>query len=348
MRKRPGQHERQPLQRLRQRLGGRSFHVVGQVHAQLRQALNDLHVVRRAQEQVRCVRDLRANAIHGCQLLFGGGHKRFHRRERSRQGFGHRLAHVTHPQAEQWARERTGPRLIDGRDQLLRHNGAHANGLALLVQAAGFQLSQLHLVKRVEVGDVAHAAGVDQAAHQLLAHAVDVHSTAAHPMQQAFKRLSWTINGNAAVVGLAFLAHDRAAAARARLRHLPFGSPVGAKRLDRPQNLGDHVAGLADDDGIAHANILAAHFVLVVQRGTRNGRTGDEHRLQLGHRREFARTPDLHRYVAQQRRLLFRRKLVCDGPTRRAGGVAHGLLLREAVHLHHHAVDVVRQRVSAL
>ena len=314
----------------------------------LRQPLDNLHVVGRAQEQVRGVRDLRAHAVHRRQLLLGSRHQRVHARECARQRFGHGFAHMAHPQAEQRTGERTRTRLVDGRHQLLRDGLPQADRLALLVRAARLQLRQLHLVERVVIRHVADAAGFHQAAHDLLAHAVDVHGTAASPMQQALKRLSRAINGNAAIIGLAVLADHGAAAARALLGHAPGLRIVRTQAEHGAQHLGDHVAGLAHDDRIAHAHIFAQHLVLVVQRGAGNGRARHQHRVHLRHRRQFARAPHLHGDVAQKRGLLLGRELERNGPARRAGRVAHGLLLRERVHLHHHAVDIVRQRVAAL
>ena len=166
-------------------------------------------------------------------------------------------------------------------------------------------------------------------------------------MQQALKRLSRAINGNAAIIGLAVLADHRAAAARALLRHAPGPRIVRTQAKHGAQHLRDHVAGLAHDDRVAHAHIFAQHLVLVVQRGAGNGRSRHQHRVHLSHRRQLARAPHLHGDVAQKRGLLLGRELERDGPARRAGRVAHGLLLRERVHLHHHAVDVVRQRIAA-
>ena len=275
------------------------------------------------------MRDLRAHAVHRRQLLLGSRHQRIHARERARQRFGHGFAHVTHAQAEQRAGERTSTRLVDGRHQLLRDGLPQADRLAFFVRAARLQLRQLHLVERVVIRHVADAARFHQAAHDLLAHAVDVHSTAASPMQQALKRLSRAINGNAAVIGLAVLADHGATAARALLGHAPGPRIVGAQAEHGAQHLGDHVAGLAHDDRVAHAHVLAQHLVLVMQRCACHGRARHQHRIHLRHRRQLARTAHLHGDIAQKRGLLLGRELERDGPARRAGRVAHGLLLRE-------------------
>ena len=53
-------------------------------------------------------------------------------------------------------------------------------------------------------------------------------------MDKALGSLSWAINGNAAVIDLAFLTHNGALAARAHTRHLPRLRVVGAKGKHGP------------------------------------------------------------------------------------------------------------------
>ena len=48
--------------------------------------------------------------------------------------------------------------------------------------------------------------------------------------------------------------------------------PLGPQRQHRPEDLGDHVAGLAQDHGVAGADVLALHLVGVVQGGPLDGR----------------------------------------------------------------------------
>ena len=48
---------------------------------------------------------------------------------------------------------------------------------------------------------------------------------------------------------------------------------------DRAEDLGDDVAGLAQEDQVADEHALADDLLLVVQRGHRHGRAGDLHRL---------------------------------------------------------------------
>ncbi len=147
---------------------------------------------------------------------------------------------------------------------------------------------------------------------------------------------------------LARLAPGGAAAAGAVRRRGPLGGAGRAHAEHRADDLGDHVAGLAHDDGVADAHVLAAHLVLVVQRGARDRRAGDGHRVELRERREHAGAADLHADLAQHGRLLLGRELVGDRPARRLARVAELVLQRERVDLHHDAVDLVGQRVALL
>ncbi len=48
-----------------------------------------------------------------------------------------------------------------------------------------------------------------------------------------------------------------------------------------PDDLGDHVAGAADDHRVADLHVLAPHFVFVVQRRVGDGDAADEDGLEL-------------------------------------------------------------------
>ena len=312
----------------------------------LSQPLDHGHVVGRAQKQVRAPRDLRTHAVDGGQILFSCLHEHSGARIRSSQQLGNGLAHVADTQAEQRAREGARPAFVDGGHQLLCHGRPQPNGVAVLVHAAHVQKRKLHLVQRVVIRNVGQAPALHQARHDFLAHAVDVHGSAARPMEQTLQSLRRTIDGNAAEIHLALFANDRACATRTRGRHAPRCSVGRAKGQHGTQNLGDDVARLADDNGVAHAHVLALDLVFVMKRGPGNGRAGHDHRVQLGHRRKLAGTPHLHGDVAQKRGLFLGRELERDGPPRRARRVAHRFLLREGVHLDHHAVDLVRQLLA--
>ena len=50
-------------------------------------------------------------------------------------------------------------------------------------------------------------------------------------------------------------------------RHDPLREPLGPQRQDRPDDLGDHVPGLAQDHGVTGSHVLAPDLVGVVQGG---------------------------------------------------------------------------------
>jgi hypothetical protein len=65
----------------------------------------------------------------------------------------------------------------------------------------------------------------------------------------------------------------------------PPRRPAAIEQIDA-DDLGNHVAGAAHDHRVADTNVLAARLVLVVQRRVGHRHAADEHRLELGHRRE--------------------------------------------------------------
>ena len=73
----------------------------------------------------------------------------------------------------------------------------------------------------------------------------------------------------------------------------------------------------------------------------------DEHRLELRERRGAAGAPDAHHDAPEQRGLLLGRELEGGRPARRLARDSELLALAEIVDLHHDAVDLVAERVTA-
>ena len=117
---------------------------------------------------------------------------------------------------------------------------------------------------------------------------------------------------------------------------------------DRPDDLGDDVAGLLEDDPVADADVLAPDLVEVVEGGPRDGRAGDLDRRQVGDRRERPGPPDVRDDVLDDGLDLLRRELVGDRPARRPADHAQPLLLVDPVDLDDDAVGLVRQVVARL
>ncbi len=120
----------------------------------------------------------------------------------------------------------------------------------------------------------------------------------------------------AACIRFAFLAHHMAAAYRTGRRHHESTRMRRAPLRQHADHFRDHIARTAHDHRVADMHVLAAYLVLVVQRGVANRGAADEHRLQLGHRRELAGAADLYLDVAHDGELLFRREFVRHRPAR--------------------------------
>ena len=259
-------------------------------------------------------------------------------------------------EGEQHARER----LRLGTDELVRHLAGDGvtdldgvtRGHALLLVVLGVGSARVERsdgvgIERVEIGDIAQQTRLDHFVDELVAQAVHVHAATAHPVDEALLELRGAIEGHAAVRHLVTLVHHGTAAGGASLGHIPLDRVGGALVQHRTNDLRDHVAGLVDDDGIAHAHILAADLVEVVQSCAGDGGTGHRDGVELGNRGEHAGAPHLDANLTQNGGLLLRRELEGDGPARCAGGEAEIGLLVEPIDLHNHTVDVVIQ-VSAM
>src|SRR5262249_30092457 len=144
------------------------------------------------------------------------------------------------------------------------------------------------------------------------------------------------------------LAVHRCAADGAGPGHLPGRAALGARLEDDADDLRDDVAGAAQEDAVAFAHVLAAHFFLVVQRGARDGDAADVDRLEEGDGRERAGAAGGALEVLAGGRLFFRRELPGDGPARRARDGAQAAALVFAVDLDHAAIDLVGQVVALL
>ena len=137
--------------------------------------------------------------------------------------------------------------------------------------------------------------------------------------------------------------HDGRAAFRTARRHDEHARVARPLVEHHADDLRDHVARAAHDDGVADAHVAPADLVLVVQRHVGHRRAADEHRLEARDRRDRAGATDLHVDGEQPRGHLLRRKLVRDRPARLARPEAERALQFEAVDLVDDAVDLERQ-----
>ncbi len=132
-----------------------------------------------------------------------------------------------------------------------------------------------------------------------LAEPFNVHGPTRHEMLDAAADLGRAVQVFAAPGRRLRIADDFAAARRAfpaRMgkqieRHGLF-RPLFRNHFDHRRN---HFARLFDDHRVPDSDVLALHFVFVVQRGPGDGRTGQLDRLQLRHRRQHPRASHLQR-----------------------------------------------------
>ena len=115
---------------------------------------------------------------------------------------------------------------------------------------------------------------------------------------------------------------------------------------DRPEDLGDDVAGLAHDDHVADTHALAGHLGGVVEGGACYRRTGDQDRLHHAEGRDATGAPDLDGDVQQPGAYLLGRVLVGGGPAGHSGGVPQAALKGVVVELEDDAVDLVDEVVA--
>ena len=92
---------------------------------------------------------------------------------------------------------------------------------------------------------------------------------------------------------------------------------------------------------VAHANVLAGDFLLVVQRGATDGGPVEENRLELGDRCESAGAANLHCNRVELGLRLLGCVFVGHGPAWRLGGGTDAVAQVEAVQLDDSAVGVV-------
>ena len=125
----------------------------------------------------------------------------------------------------------------------------------------------------------------------------------------------------AAQVDIAFLFLDERSPTGGALRGHHEGTLGAVARvLDGGDDLGDDVAGLAQDDEVADEHALTGDFLCVVQGRARDVRARDQHGFHDAVRGHAARAPHLHPDIEQTRVHLLGRELVGGRPARGARG----------------------------
>ena len=147
----------------------------------------------------------------------------------------------------------------------------------------------------IAVGRVGQQTRGDELPDPLLAEALDVHGTAGGEVHDPLHPLGGAVAVDAIGVALALEPDERGPAARAGAREAPRLAADRSGAEHRADDLGDHVAGLAHDDGVSGTDVLQADLVLVVQAGEPDDRAGDAARAAA------SRTASLARFARSRR-----------------------------------------------
>jgi hypothetical protein len=150
------------------------------------------------------------------------------------------------------------------------------------------------------------------------------------------------------VTDRALIANHGRAAHGAGGRHVELSLGPGPALGNGAHDLRNDVARLLQHDPVADPEILAPHFVEVVERGTRHRGSGHLCRPHVRHRRQRPGPADIRNDVLQDCFDLLRWELVRDRPTRRPRDHPEPGLLVVAIDLDDHAVRLVRQVVPLL
>src|SRR5262249_57007495 len=95
-------------------------------------------------------------------------------------------------------------------------------------------------------------------------------------------QLPKTVLTGAVIENLVLVRLDRRAAYRAFGREMEDLLLPGAHAFFRPDNVGDDLTRLDDDDHVADADILGADVVGIMETGTAHSGAGQSHRFELG------------------------------------------------------------------
>ncbi|VVM88988.1 hypothetical protein PS624_02710 [Pseudomonas fluorescens] len=271
------------------------------------------------------------------------------RTQRARQHLGGLFADIGNAQGID---ETCEPRLLavfDRRQQLVAGDFGKA-----------FQIDDIVKLQRIQIGWRTDQAFIDQLLDAFVAQAFDIHRPARDEVNDRLLQLRATgqtadaaIHRTFADGFLAFAALDQLRALnvrtadRATFRYLHRTRVFRTTLGDHLHHLRDHITGTADDHGVADHQAQTCDFIHVVQRGVGHGDAGDLDRLQTRHWRHGAGAANLEFHVEQLGEFFHRREFVRDRPTRLTSPEAQFTLIGNAVDLEHHAVDFIRQRVTA-
>src|SRR5262249_30278416 len=137
-------------------------------------------------------------------------------------------------------------------------------------------------VEVIEIAEVPDELLLEQLIDERRAEPLDVHRRPRRKMLEAAAETRGTRRVLASPDDFFLVPTQRAPALLACGGHDPRLGGVGAEAENRRHDFRDYIAGFLEHDGVAFADVLSRDVFSVVKRGHRDGRTGDEHRLEHG------------------------------------------------------------------
>ena len=203
-------------------------------------------------------------------------------------------------------------------------------------------------LERIQLRRGVHEPSLNQRLAQRDAEAVDIHRLAGGKVRNVAQPLRRALRARAAQSRTVRITHDGCAALRAGIRHMKRHRPLRPLAAHDGEDLGDDLPRFLHKHRVADAQVEVIDEVLIVQRGVRDGRAGQTHRLDDRLRREHARAANLHDNVAHAALLLLRRVLIRHCPARELRRAAEILPLHKVVDLDDRTVDIEWERLAVI
>ena len=278
--------------------------------------MDDFPVVVLAEEDTHAFRHHRSDVGDLLQLLRIRIHDRVQVAEMSGQGLRRGLTHQGNSQRMQEPGQCRLPAAVNGADQVLRGLVRHA-----------LQRGYRFLLEPVQVGNIMNQPCSQQLVHDLVPQSLDIHCPAAGEMADVLLALGAAEQPAAAACDHPVTLVDNIGSAyRTLLWELKWFGAIGSSLLDHRQDLGDDIAGPAQDHGIAFPGIQPVDLVAIVQGGIGHRDAAHEYRRQPRHRCDGPGAPHLDLDAFQHRHFLLGGQLVGQCPARRPGGMSEARL----------------------
>ncbi len=229
----------------------------------------------------------------------------------------------------------------------LARRGYAAQDVGGRLFAQARQCGQTLGVQRVYVGYVVQHVVLPQQLDRLVAQALDVHRLARDEVLYASEYLGTAAALVGAVVfGLALESDQRRTAFGASVYILERPAVGGTLRKVDLRDLGYYLAALLYINRVAYADVQLRYLLGVVERGTLDGRAGQQHWRKVGYGGHGTRAADLKVDAEQPGGGTLGLELIGYRPARGFGCRAQLAAVVVSVDLDHHAVGGERQPLA--